>query len=140
MIRLVLLILVLVSMLHQHLRLILFLFCFFLDAPAPTVLASHLEQPCIESLPTLDVPSSVVPPLLSSLESPSLVLDYTWKPLVTHVYTHWIVDSSYTPSSSVELPSFVAPSYVVDSSSSNDSPSYNETSPAKQDSFANSSP
>jgi hypothetical protein len=53
---------------------------FFQDACAPTIPTSCLEQHLTESFPTTVVPSSVVPPLVSSSESPSLVPDYTRKP------------------------------------------------------------
>lgn len=63
-----------------------FLFC--LDSPAPTASASCLEQPLTGPFfPISVVPSSVVPLLVFSSESPSLVLNYIRKPSMTHVYT-----------------------------------------------------
>jgi hypothetical protein len=52
---------------------------------------------------------------------------------VTHVFTRRVVDSSGMPSSSEEL------YFVVESSSSDDSPSYDETSPIELVASSNSS-
>jgi hypothetical protein len=50
---------------------------------------------------------------------------------VTHVYSQRVVNSSGMPSSSAELPSFVVPSSTIESSFSNDSPSYDENMPSQ---------
>lgn len=59
---------------------------------------------------------------MSSLESPSLVPNYNSKPLMAHVYTCLVLDSSRTPSSNDELPSSIMPSSAIISSSFDDSP------------------
>lgn len=80
---------------------------FFQDAYAPTIPTSCLEQHLTESFPTTVVPSSVVPPLVSSSESPWFL---TTLGSLTHVYARRVIDSFGTTSSSDELPSSVVPS------------------------------